>query len=155
MNPAVIGAVADVITALVAIGTACFVLLQVREIRRASHASAFKAVYDILQTDSMREEREFVIVELAKKTFADWTSGDKKRAERVCQSYDSVGIMCKHQFSSVAAIADSWGDSLRKCWKILSPLVAQYRVERNSAEFWDDFEWLAKEAEKFKKRIYD
>lgn len=106
----------------------------------------------------MREEREFVIVELTKKTFTDWTPNDKKRAERVCQSYDAVGTMCKHQFAAVAAVAavaDSWGYSLRKCWKILSPLVTQYRVERNSAEFWDDFEWLATEAGKFKKRVYE
>ena len=48
-------------------------------------------------------------------------------------------------------VADSWGDSLRKTWGILAPLVTYYRLQRNSGEYWDDYEWLAGQAKIFRK----
>ena len=155
LNPANISATADLITAIVAVCTAGFLFLQLRGLHATMHAAAFKSAYDILQTEFMREARGFVLSELKDKPFASWTPAEKKRAEPVCQSYDSVGIMCRHGFVPIPAIADSWGDSLRRCWAILAPLVHEYRVTRNSKEYWDDFEWLAGQASKHKKRVHD
>jgi len=35
--------------------------------------------------------------------------------------------------------------------RVLSPLVDAYRAQRNSSEYWDDYEWLAKQAEKYQR----
>ena len=154
MAPDLLAAYANVATAAIALVTALIIVWQIREMRRSTSATAFKAAYDILQTDRHREEREFVMSVLKEKPFTDWNDDDKKRAERVCQSYDVIAIMCKHGFLPTAAIAEEWGDSLRKTWSVLAPLVSAYRVERNSKEFWDDFEWLAGEAQKYQKHVY-
>lgn len=50
----------------------------------------------------------------------------------------------------ITLIVDSWGYSLRRIRPILKPLVYEYRLEKDSGEFWDDFEWLAGEAINFK-----
>ncbi len=70
------------------------------------------------------------------------------------QNYDCVGIMCRQGFIPVAVVADSWGDSFRRTWAILAPLAASYRVTRNSKESWDDYEWLAAQAEGFRQKIH-
>jgi TIR domain len=120
--------------------------------QRATYATAFKVVYDILQSDTCRDARGFVFDELREKPFGEWTRDDRKQAERVCQSYDSVGIMCKNHFIPVDVVADSWGSSLWDLWNILSPLVREYRDKRKSEEFWDDFQWLANQAKAFHHR---
>lgn len=154
MNPEIISAVSSAVTAAITLLTALIVIRQVSEMKRTTHVTAFKTVYAMLQTDDCRADRGFVMSELASRPFAEWTLDERKRAERVCQNYDCVGIMCRHEFIPVEVVADSWGDSLRRTWKILSPLVSHYRVERNSKEFWDDFEWLASQAEQFHKRVH-
>lgn len=154
MNVDIIVGLSGVATAAIAFCTAIIVIRQVREMQRSTHATAFKTVYDILQTDSCRADRGFVMGVLAQKPFGLWTPDERMRAERVCQNYDCVGIMCRHDFIPVAVVADSWGDSLRRTWTVLAPLVTHYRVERNSKEFWDDFEWLATQAEQYRKKIH-
>ena len=154
MTQEIISALSGAVTAVITLVTAYIVIRQVREMQRATHATAFKAVYDMLQSDACRADRGFVMGELATKPFDQWTPDERKRAERVCQNYDSVGIMCRQHFIPVAVVADSWGDSLRRTWTILAPLVTHYRVARNSKEFWDDFEWLATQAEKFRQKIH-
>lgn len=154
MNAQLVSALADIITAVVAFVTVRFVFTQVREMRHATHAGAFKIAYDILQIDALRKDRAHVLKILKSKPFPSWDETDKERAERVCQSYDSIGILCKRGYLEVDAISDSWGDSLRRCWAILAILVETYRVERNSKEFWDDFQWLAAQAEQYQKRVY-
>ena len=154
MSPDIISAIAGSVSAVVTLVTAIFVVRQIKEMKKSTHASSFKTVCDILQNQQNREARGFVLNVLQAKPFDDWSEEDIKIAEKVCESYDSVGIMCKHEYIELKVIADSWGDSLRKTWKILSPLVSKYRVNRNSKEFWDDYEWLARESEKYQQRIY-
>lgn len=97
MTPEIISALSGAVTAAITLVTAYIVIHQVREMQRATHAVAFKVVYDMLQSDTCRADRGFAMGELATKPFDQWTPDERKRAERVCQNYDSVGIMClKH-----------------------------------------------------------
>ncbi len=154
MNPIIIAAVAQVVSAIILVATAFILWVQIRETRRATYASTFKAVYDMLQDESKREDRGFVLGELGVKDFSSWTPDEKKRAEKVCHSYDALGIICKNRLLPAHLVTDSWGDSLRRCWIILAPLVSEYRTSRNAKEFWDDFEWLAREAEKYQQKVH-
>ncbi|MDP2788486.1 MAG: hypothetical protein Q8O46_00330 [bacterium] len=154
MNPIDISAIVQIASAVILVVTAIILWIQISETRRATYATAFKAVYDMLQDEAKRDDRGFVLGELAEKSFETWTLLEKKRAERVCYNYDAVGIICRNRLLPTHLVADSWGDSLRRCWKILAPLVSQYRTARNSNEFWDDFEWLARQAEQYQQRVH-
>lgn len=154
MQPVTIAAIAQILSAIILVVTAVILWIQISETRRATYTSAFKAVYDMLQDENKRKDRGFVLGELSKKAFDTWTPQEKERAEKVCHNYDAVGIICKNRLLPTKLVADSWGDSLRRCWKILAPLVSEYRTARNSLEFWDDFEWLAREAEKYQQKIH-
>lgn len=151
MNVTEIGTIAQITSSVILLLTAFILWLQIQATKRAAYASAFKEVYDMLQDETRRNERGFVLGNLAKRDYDTWTDDDKKQAEKVCHNYDAVGIICRHKLLPTKLIADSWGDSLRRCWRTLKPIVFEYRKKRDSNEFWDDFEWLAQQAEKFKK----
>ncbi|CCF66163.1 protein of unknown function [Nocardia cyriacigeorgica GUH-2] len=130
-------------TALIALVAASLVVWQVTEMRKTTNASAFKAVYDMLQDERIRQDRRLVMRELRFRELGAWTEEEILRAERVCHSYDCVAIMCRNGYIPTVVVADSWGDSLRTCWSVLRPLVEKYRADRGAPELWDDFAWLA------------
>lgn len=147
--------IANIVSAIILLVTAIIMAFQIREMRRATYATTFKAIYDMLQAEDIRNARKIVLNKLADKPFESWTDEEKKVAEKVCSNYDAVGIIMRNGLIPVKFIADSWGYSLRRTWRILSPMVASYRMQRNSKEFWDDYEWLAEQAAKYKKVVYE
>ena len=144
----------ELISLLILFITALILIWHAHEMRRSTSATAFKTVYDLLQDEKIRKARGVVLYDLKGRDISDWSKEETLQAEIVCHNYDSVAIMVRNGMIKESIIADSWGGSLRKCWIALSPLVISYRVKRNANEFWDDFEWLAKKAEKYQKRIY-
>jgi hypothetical protein len=151
MDTTTLSAIVGIISTIILLGTVIVMLIQVNEMRRATYATAFKAVYDLLQTDDVRSARRVVFTKLANKPFEAWTQDEKQIAEKVCSSYDCAAIMVRNGMVPAKVVADSWGDSLRKTWGILAPLVTFYRLQRNSGEYWDDYEWLAGQAQVFRK----
>ena len=147
-------ALTETFSVIILMITACLMWKQIREMRLTTYAGAFKATYDLLQADDVREARRVVLESLTNKAVEPWTVEERKAAEIVCSSYDAVGIMARNGMVPVEVVADSWGDSLRRTWKILSPLVALYRAQRNASEFWNEYEWLAKQAESHQKAVH-
>ena len=146
----------SILSLLVALATMFIYLTQANEMKKqnfqltkGNEANSYKTAVDILQSDATREARGIVLGNLRDKEYKDWTKAEIQAAEKVCQTYDSVAIMIRGGFLPVERIADSWGDSLRRTYSILSPLINDYRTKRNSNEYWDDFEWLASEANRF------
>lgn len=123
-----------------------------KALTNAAYAQVYRTVVDILQDEDVRRARRTVLEQLASRPFSAWGAPDIKAAERVCNTYDSVGIMIRHGMLPVEYVADSWGDSLRRTWAILRPLVYTYRSERNAPEYWNDYEYLAGEAAELAKR---
>ncbi|MFX0200942.1 MAG: hypothetical protein ACFFCW_32890 [Candidatus Hodarchaeota archaeon] len=154
MNPQLVAAIASAVSSVILLISVIILVLQAREVRRATYGQSFKTVYEILQADDVREARGIVLRNLEGKQINTWSEDEKKAAEKVCHTYDSVGIMIRSGMIPVQVVADSWGDSLRRSWRILAPLVASYRTQRNSAEFWDDYEWLAREADRYRRTIH-
>ncbi len=143
--------IANIIALLTLAIALIFAIYQIIEMKRATYATSFDIIMNILQTKERREERRIVMEVLKEKEIKNWTPEERIAAENVCQSYDTAGIMIKNRMLPVDIIADSWGNSIRTTWKILKPLVLEYREKRNSLEFWDDFEWLANKAGNFHK----
>jgi hypothetical protein len=147
---AVVGIAINAVSGIVLLLTAIIMMVQVREMRQATHATAFESVLGLLQNEDVRAARKTVFG-LVNKPFESWIDSEKEAAEKVCYGYDVVGVMIRNGIIPVEVVADSWGDSLRRSWRILSPMVASYRAARSSDEYWDDYEWLSRQAEKFHK----
>ncbi len=63
------GVLTNAVTPAIAFITACIIVWQVRAMQHATYATAFKAVYDILQSDARRADRAFVMEELKTNLF--------------------------------------------------------------------------------------
>jgi hypothetical protein len=151
MNWVAVGAIGTVVTSVVIAVSVGFLLWQVRELRRATYAQVFANVVRVLQEEEVRKARR-ILFGLKGRPLEKWTEEERLTAERVCQSYDSVGIMVRIGLLPKAIVTRNWGDSLVRSWDAARPLVSYYRVERPDPELWDDFEWLAKEASQAPKK---
>jgi hypothetical protein len=143
----------NLINVVILVVTAIILISQINEMRRATYASSYKAVYDMLQADDVRLARQVVFTRLQDKALDSWSEDEIKAAEKVCYTYDCVGIMARNRIVPVKYVADSWGDSLRRSWGVLEPFVKSSRMQRNSGEFWNEYEWLSLEAEKYRKPV--
>jgi hypothetical protein len=143
-----------VVAALSGAASSVFVLIsflflasQIREARKAAVGQAFLGIVAVVQDQSMREARRRVFA-LRDTDLNQWTEENISDVEKVCQSYDIFGILCRHRLVPTKMVIDSWRDSLTLAWSICEPYVASLRAQREAPEFWDDFEWLAKQAQK-------
>ena len=123
--------------------TCWFIILQVIEMRRTTHAQAYGIAREILQDEKVRAARK-TIFNLGEKATSlnNWTQDEIRAAEIVCHTYDTVGQMIRNKLLPIKYIIDSWGPSLRKSWPIVSPLVIKDRDKWDAIEAWDDYEWL-------------
>lgn len=128
--------------------TVVMMIVQIKEMRRSTYATAFKAVYDMLQTDDIREARRIVFTSLKNKQPSEWSDEEIRAAEKVCASYNAVGIMAMNGMVPTKVVARNWRGTLCRSWEILQPLVKLYREQREDPELWANFEWIAKQAKK-------
>ncbi|MFB0535208.1 MAG: hypothetical protein ACETWR_09515 [Anaerolineae bacterium] len=138
-----LGSCCGVLSIVLLIVSLWYVRREIREMRIATYASTYQAAREILQKEDVRAARRLVFNELSAKPFDTWSEQERLEAEKVCQSYDSVGQMVRNGFLPKDYIVDNWGGSLRNSWPILSPLVHSYRAQSGFAKGWDDYEWLA------------
>ena len=148
-----IGSCSTAISIVILIATLFYLQREVHQARISTYAGAYKDIVDILQAEEIRRARRYLFENLEKKPFESWNDEDKREAEKVCHTYDSVGQMVRYGFLPKHYVVDSWGASLRRTWTITMPLVYEFRKQNNAAEIWDDYEWLAKEAKPFQKAL--
>jgi hypothetical protein len=121
-------------------------LLQVKKLTAATAAQSFFSAAERLQDESLRKDRSYLFGLRDSETPA--SGWEISRVERVCHNYDVVGIMVRDKMLPKNLIIDSWGYSLYSSWPIVKPLIEKYR-ETRGPNFWDDYERLSKEAEKY------
>jgi hypothetical protein len=120
-----------------------------RVLRNTMFAQTFSVVFNILQDKETRGARRIILDQYPSHNFGEpggLTTEVRDAAEKVCTTYDSVGLLIRHGLIPAGHVAFPYGDSLRRCWRILRPLVERYRRDRGSPEIWTGFEELAASA---------
>jgi hypothetical protein len=146
VNWTAVGAVATAITGFVILLSVIALARQIRELRRATHAQAYATAVRWLQSEKTRTARR-TLFSLKEKILAQWTDEERSACERVCQTYDLVAIMIRHGMLPKEILVENWGQSLVNSWRAARLFVVQLRNEYGSPHRWDDFEWLAGQAE--------
>jgi hypothetical protein len=138
------GAMATAGTGVVALLSVGILAWQIRLLRLATTAQSYATLLDQIQAEPIRAARA-AIFRLKDKPLGEWTELEIGEAEKVCNTYDTMAIMLRHDMLPKGILIDNWRDSVVKCWVAAKPLVLSYRETRGS-EYWDDFEWLADQA---------
>jgi hypothetical protein len=145
-----IGSIWATLSYIAVVVSAICILFQLREMRYTTHAQAYGVALEFLQDEKVRLARR-TIFKLNGKPLEKWTKKETEAAEIVCYTYDVVGQMVRHHLLPKDIIIDSWGASLKNSWPILSLLIDKKRNDFNATEYWDDYEWLVIEAQKYRK----
>lgn len=123
---------------------------QLEQAKKASNAEYFFRAVDRMQDESIREARRRIF-ELAidhRQPADSWHSKDVLSAEKVCQTYDLVGMMIKNGFVEESMILSSWHTSIIKSWQCTMQIVESRRLI-DGDEFWGNYEWLYNKAKKY------
>jgi hypothetical protein len=121
-----------------------------RALTKAAYAEVFRTCRTFLQEGSVRDARRVVLTRLSERALDSWSEREWRQAEQVCHVYDSLGIMARHGMLPLEFIIDVWGDSIRRTWSVLAPMVERSRQQRGYTEYFDDFEFLAQEAQRLR-----
>ena len=127
--------------------SAVFIIRQLIEMRRTTHAQAYGTAVGLLLDEKVRLARRTVF-HLQGKALELWSEEEIDAAEIACLTYDAIGQMVRYQLLEKKPILDSWGASFSSSWPILLPLIEQYRKDFGASNLWHDYEWLASEAKK-------
>src|SRR5260221_7489477 len=127
MTPDAISALATCIYCVAFVGSLWFIYRQLDHTRKSTIATAFAKAVEILQDENRRKDRGLIFsLRDAGTPYEKWDSEQRSAGERVCHSYDQVGIMIRAGMFPKELVVDSWGYSLRNIWPILKPLVTEY-----------------------------
>ncbi len=127
--------------------SAIFFIRQLSEMRKTTQAQAYSVALERLQNEKVRNARR-IVFHLKGKPIEKWNKEEIEAAEIVCHTYDTIAQIVRNNLLSRSIIIQSWGPSLRNSWPILSPLIRKYREDFEAQEYWDDYEWLATQAQK-------
>lgn len=144
----IIYTIATAVMAITILITAIFAYRQLREIKKSRQSDAFMNLIRILQAEEIRQERGFLIQNLSKKKFVQWTDEEKAQAERVCHTYDTAGLMCLNKHIDSALVLASYHDSIVKCWEAAQPMISEHKKVRGD-DVWFGFEKLYGMAKKY------
>lgn len=122
---------------------------QLRASQDASRGQNLLALIEFLQRPDLVSARGH-LVSLENTNWECWNPSDRKEVERALAGYDIAAILLKEEGvqRSLNVVLENWGHSIRKCFQIASPYIEDVRLKR-SAKYWDDFQWLVVEANKF------
>jgi len=143
------GTVANLATILSLFGL-ILVFKQLRQSAQVGLGTNTIELVKYLQQENIRSARYYCLENLKGKISSEYTKLDVENASKVCSSYDLAGIFLKNNYAAYDVIVDSWGPSIIENHDILSNYISERRVI-SGPRFWDDFDWLAKEAESFGK----
>jgi len=122
-------AISTIASTLIVLITAIVIFLQLREMRKATAATAFSDIVTFLQTREVREAQR-VLMNLSEEDFTKWTAEQKTNAEIACSTFDSVGIMLRNKVVNHVLVTKEWRYSIIECWKKAQPMIKSYREER-------------------------
>lgn len=123
--------------------------VQVKEEHRGAWIHSFSYCVNLLQDPEVVKARGIVFEYAEKSSGTSLTTETTDAIDLVCRTYDVVGMIAQWGMVPKEIILDSWCDSIRRIWPICEPRVQERRNKQKAPEFWDDFEWLYREAQNF------
>jgi len=130
----------DALSTFIILVTAIVVYYQLREMRKATVATAFSSIAEFLESKEVRDARR-VLMEISEEDFTKWKDEEKKSAEIACSTYDVIGIMLREEVIDHKMVTLAWRDSIVRCWEKAQPMIKSYRKDRGE-DFWKGFQWL-------------
>ena len=149
-----ITAISTAFMALVIVVTAIFALLRLREVIRSRAITAFVSLSQFLQEDATRKARDFLFKSSGRplwEKFDTWKKEEIEAAEKVCSTFDVVGIMVSAKLLGKDLLME-WHYTIIKAYEAAAPMINEYRApggtDYRTKDYWNNFERVYKMAKK-------
>ena len=99
------------------------VIIMIHSSWKSRKLSSYVEIFKYLQNEKIREARGKIIKlgeDENKKNFSNWSDDEKKFGEKVCHTYDFVGILEDENLVKKGFIAKTYKRSLILCWMLFS-----------------------------------
>lgn len=116
---------------------------QLATMQESSRAQSALSLVTSLQLPEVRAARQCVREVLSKKSLAQWSDEERRHASLVTANYDVVAGLLKANLAPVELIAINWGPSIKHCYQVLEPFIAEMRSKPGAdSRYWSNFDWL-------------
>ena len=151
MNWTAFSAIATAVTGFILFGTLVAILHQISKQNRANRAQAFTNLIGWVQREEIRlARRKLFLLRDKQKKLEHWEQDEIMEVEKVCHTYDTVGIMWREKIVPERILA-YWSTTITESWDIAELLVTKYREERRNPRLWESFENLANRMKELRK----
>ena len=118
-------------------------------LRTSTYGTTYTWAANLLSSDKMVKHRRKVMQELPKflNNIEGMSADLRESFEKVCRTYDLVGIAGHNGMLPHQIIAREWGDSIIKTHEACDRFLQELRKERGDM-FWNNFTELYQEAKK-------
>ena len=145
-----ITSIAAVITVAIALFGLIFAVVQVREAKKARILDAY-LTFEHRLNDQREERNSFYEANLDDPTKV--TQEDRYTLESVCVTFDILGVLVREEIMYRPLIFKPFYDVIIKSWKKANKYIQFERAEyRKTRVYMLDFEYLYKEAEKYRSK---
>lgn len=146
MSTSVVIAVAAGASALAAVINLVIAVVLARIARRNAIGSVFIWAADLLSNDESVKARRELFRDLrihreTSGTHKEMEPSLRENFEKVCRTYDLVGIATHNKMLPHGIIATEWGNSIIELHELCEPYLNSIRKERGS-DFWNNFSQL-------------
>lgn len=116
---------------------------QLAAMQEASRAQSALSLVNSLQSAEVRAARQCVRETLSQKPLDQWSDQERRSASQVIANYDVVAGLLKANLAPAELIVMNWGPSIKHCYEVLAPFVAEIRAKPGAdATYWSNFDWL-------------
>jgi len=164
MNWEAVSAISAAVTAIVIMATAIYAARQVRalnaqidHLRRATQLDGTLAVFDQIFSPDLLVAYRFVLNDFEKmfeqepfhaEALERAPNTDVHKERTVLRHMERIGTLIRSGLLDADVIIDFSRDMIRQTWHRLEPYVLEQRRYLNDDQMWENFEYLALEAER-------
>lgn len=148
----VISAVAAAIQTLVIIIAAWLAIKQLRDAVRARSLTGFQAIWAELNGAEARGDRAFIFANEIDP--ADLDVEDRLKVERVCVTFDFIGVLVYHELVPRDVALSMYFDVVLRTWHRVRAFVLAERRRRGNVLYMMYFERLADTCDKYRRRRF-
>ncbi|MFZ6719442.1 DUF4760 domain-containing protein [Undibacterium sp. Ji49W] len=133
----------QVVIGVAVIATFMVYYFQLLAMRKATLGQNLFAIHTFVFEESFRQDRSTLLtLGESGKLFKDWTTEERRAAERVCAAYDLVALTVSYGVVPFNLISDL-RYSMTKCHNVAEPLLKEVRMRR-TPDLWHHFTSIVK-----------
>lgn len=133
-----------VIQSTATILTVYFAFQTVKVAHASNQSQAFLFIVQHIQDEDVRSARKTVLEHYDNDS--ELLENEYGAASKACHTYDTLGILVKHNLVPIQ-LAAHWSSSIIRIWRKSQPMISERRGRAGQKE-WCALEWLVSELEK-------